>query len=116
MICDFAQYYHVLSWRSLPVRLAATLAMGLPRSCRSFLHLEGLTAPEELQFQAAILDALHLIEWRLANCPGGRPPDSVLASLRGVSSESARDVQAFSTPEEFEAARASLRGGDVHGH
>ena len=48
LICDFAQYYHVLDWRSLPVRLAATLAAGLPPDSRCMMHLAGQKLPERL--------------------------------------------------------------------
>lgn len=67
--------------------------------------------PETLVFRAAQLDALRCIEWRLAGQPGGRPPASVLAALRGEAEDSPRDVQSFGSPEEFEAALAAAKGG-----
>ncbi|MBS7027218.1 MAG: hypothetical protein KH132_01615 [Faecalibacterium prausnitzii] len=111
LICDFAQYYHVLDWRSLPPRLAATLAAGLPESSRSMLRLAGQRVPIEDQLQASAADTLNRIEWWLLGKPG-RPPKSILEALTGTGSGSdTEDVQSFASPEEFEAAIAALKGG-----
>ena len=48
LICDFAQYYHVLDWHALPLRLAATLAAGLPETSRSLRKAAGRTVDFEL--------------------------------------------------------------------
>lgn len=111
MICDFAQYYHVLDWRSLPVRLAATLAAGLPPESRSKMHLAGQEIPLETQIRAAILDNLRHIDWVL--CGGqGKGPDSLLDALRGeTADEDGGLVQSFDSPEEYEAAMRAAEGG-----
>lgn len=102
----------MLHWRRLPLRLAATLAAGLPRDSRSMQRLAGQKAPESLLLQAAVVDSLHGIEWQLAGCPGGRPPASVLAALNGRQ-EDGGEVRAYDSPEDFEAACAALRGGEA---
>ena len=111
LICDFAQYYHVLDWRSLPVRLAATLAAGLPPDSRCMMHLAGQKLPEKTLMDAAAVDALHRIEWRLIGCPGSRPPDSILAALTDPDTGGTGNVQSFDSPEDFEAALAAMKGG-----
>ena len=63
LICDFAQYYHVLSWRSLPPSLAATLAAGLPHESRCMRRLAGLNCSPELMLAAMIADDLHRWLW-----------------------------------------------------
>ena len=94
----------MLDWRSLPVRLAATLAAGLPPDSRCML-------PEKTLMDAAAVDALHRIEWRLIGCPGSRPPDSILAALTDPDTGDAGNVQSFDSPEDFEAALAAMKGG-----
>lgn len=101
----------MLDWRSLPVRLAATLASGLPPDSRCMMHLAGQKLPEKTLMDAAAVDALHRIEWRLIGCPGSRPPDSILAALTDPDTGDAGNVQSFDSPEDFEAALAAMKGG-----
>ena len=44
---------------------------------------------------AAAVDALHRIEWRLIGCPGSRPPDSILAALTDPDTGGTGNVQSF---------------------
>lgn len=101
----------MLDWRSLPVRLAATLAAGLPPDSRCMMHLAGQKLPEKTLMDAAAVDALHRIEWRLIGCPGSRPPDSILATLTDPDTGGTGNVQSFDSPEDFEAALAAMKGG-----
>ena len=65
------------------------------------MHLAGQKLPEKTLMDAAAVDALHRIEWRLIGCPGSRPPDT----------GDAGNVQSFDSPEDFEAALAAVKGG-----
>ena len=93
----------MLDWRSLPLRLAATLAAGLPEDSRSMMKASGKTVPLH------IADRLTQILWGLSN--DTRTVPSVLADLHGLSADSDTDVQSYDSPEEFEAALAALKGG-----
>lgn len=112
-MCDFAQYYHILDWRALPVRLAATLAAGLPEGSRCMMYLSSRRIPDGVQLQAIAADALHRLEWRLFGQPGSRMPPSILSRLLGEpDAASDSNVQSYASPEEFDAACAAiLRGG-----
>ena len=110
LICDFAQTYHVLDWRALPLRLAATLAAGLPESSRSVMKLSGQKAPVEMQLQAVTADTLNVLEWRMRSCKGA-VPKSILGAILGEESGQASDLQSFDSPEEFEAAMRAVEGG-----
>ena len=70
------------------------------------MHLAGQTLMD-----AAAVDALHRIEWRLIGCPGSRPPDSILAALTDPDTGGTGNVQSFDSPEDFEAALAAMKGG-----
>lgn len=117
LICDFAQYYHVLNWRALPVKLAATLAAGLPPDSRSMMLLHGTTITLENQLRAIIADALNQLNWRIAG--GGRStfPPSILTRLLGEDKEDGSGgVRTFDSSEEFEAAMRAIEGGEPRGN
>lgn len=101
----------MLGWRTLPLRLAATLAAGLPAESRSMLKLRGLRISNETQLLASAADSLIRLEWRLFGREGSTMPPSILASLMELPERDSSDVQSYDSPEEFEAAVAALKGG-----
>lgn len=101
----------MLCWRTLPLRLAATLAAGLPEDSRSMLKLRGLRISNETQLLAAAADSLIRLEWRLFGREGSTMPPSILADLMELPERDSSDVQSYDSPEEFETALAALKGG-----
>lgn len=97
----------MLDWRSLPLRLAATLAAGLPEDSRSMMKASGKTVPLHIELQAYTADRLTQVLWWLHN-DTSKPP-SVLADLCGEADTS--NVQCYASAEEFDAALAALKGG-----
>ena len=75
------------------------------------MHLAGQKLPEKTLMDAAAVDALHRIEWRLIGCPGSRPPDSILAALTDPDTGGTGNVQSCDSPEDVEAALAAMKGG-----
>lgn len=63
LICDFAETYHVLDWRALPVKLAATLACGLRGNSRSVQLLTGSKVTDDQLLLAAVVDTAKVISW-----------------------------------------------------
>ncbi len=66
LICDFAQTYHILDWRGLPLPLAATLASGLPGDSRCKLRITGAAVPLQTMLLASLTDQVSLMLWRYA--------------------------------------------------
>ncbi len=97
----------MLDWRALPVRLAATLAAGLPETSRSLRKAAGRTVDFETELLAYAADRLTQVLWWLHR-DTSKPP-SVLADLRGEADTS--NVQCYASAEEFDAALAALKGG-----
>mgnify|MGYP002522597885 CR=1 FL=1 len=95
----------------MPLRLAATLAAGLPEESRSMLKLRGLQVSVQTQLEASIADSLLRLEWRLFGREGSTMPPSILADLMELPERDSGDVQSYDNPEEFEAALAALKGG-----
>lgn len=101
----------MLGWRSIPVRLAATLAAGLPPESRSRMRFAGQEVPMETQMQAAMVDSLRHISWEMSGRPGEHPA-SLLAAMVGEDAEDDGGlVQSFDSPEEYEAAMRAAEGG-----
>ncbi len=105
LICDFAEVYHVYDWRSIPVKLAATLAAGLPDNSRSIGRLVGLPCGMDTLLLAAIADRLSLLVWsKTKNAQKGRKrPQMITDGLLKKSDK--KDIEAFSDVDSFEAAR-----------
>ncbi len=118
LICDFAQFYHVLDWRALPLSLSATLAAGLPPESRCMQKLSGLNCPPALMLTARISDDLHKwLWWHTKDGQGGKDmPVYMLEQLLGRKKEHA--CRGFESGEAFMEALKSFEttpGRDVRG-
>lgn len=98
LICDFAETYHVLDWRALPVKLAATLACGLRGNSRSVQLLTGSKVTDEQLLLAAVADGVKLISWQLGGDKKNRP-ESIVQRL----TEAKQQAVGFASVDEFRA-------------
>lgn len=98
LICDFAETYHVLDWRALPVKLAATLACGLRGNSRSVQLLTGSKVTDDQLLLAAVVDTAKIISWQLGGDKKNRP-ESIVQRL----TETKQPTAGFDTVEEFRA-------------
>ncbi len=96
LICDFAETYHVLDWRALPVKLAATLACGLRGNARSMMLLSGNKATDEQLLLAAVVDAAKVISWQLGGDRKNKP-ESIVEKL----TEAKKPTVGFATVQEW---------------
>ena len=115
LICDFAERYHVLEWRALPVRTAAALAAGLGADSRSMRKLSGAPADLQTLLLATIADWVHIIAWqRTEDAKTGRnKPRSILKALLGK--DQAESTEGFDSVDDFVAWHASMTGGENNG-
>ena len=114
LTCDFAETYHVLSWRALPASTAAALAMGLGPDSRIVQKISGAPAPVNTLLLAMIADALHVLVWMQTKDgrKGRNRPRSVLAQILGKKpAVEADSAAAFDSPEDFRAWRATMIKG-----
>ena len=112
LVCDFAETYHVLDWRALPVKTAATLAMGLGPDSRIMRKFSGVKWPLETLLLAMLLDTNRAISWQLVNEKGRRghrPPKSILKLLLGEKEET--ETAGFDNADDFMRWRASMLEG-----
>lgn len=109
LICDFAETYHVFDYKSLPVRLAATLAAGLREDSRIKLKLADMEVSPDTFLLAAIADRLGIMIWQRTKDgeKNRNRPKSIIESLKPKKSE----VSVFKTGEDFMKAREKLLKG-----
>ena len=110
LICDFAETYHVFDWRSLPVRTAAILANGLPDTSRIKRHMAGSRVGLTELLLAVIADRLGFLCWAKSKDAehNRNRPQSIYELLTNTAP---KEVQrAFTSADDFEAARASILG------
>lgn len=121
LICDLAETYHILDYKALPLRLAATLAAGLPLYSRSKSGDSCRGADLRLLICARAADRLGEIEWMLAGMLAGNPdtdrPASLTAALLGQAPEEASGgITGFDSPEELMTALyGETKGGKANG-
>lgn len=110
LICDFAETYHVFDYRSLPPKLAATLAAGLHESSRIKRAISGRTMSLDTMLWAVIADRLGLLLWLKTKDgqKGRNRPESFVDLLNGTREN---ETAGFDTPEDFEAERQRIIGG-----
>lgn len=111
LTCDFAETYHVYSWRSLPPSTAATLAAGLGPDSRIMQKLSGAPAAVNTLLLAMIADSLRILVWMKTKdgARGKNPPESILEKL--YTAQGRTPKAGFDTPEDFMAWRASMMEG-----
>lgn len=109
LICDFAEVYHVYDWRALPLKTAATLAMGLGPDSRIIRKLSGTKWPFNTLLLAMVVDSIRGISWQLMDTKqrrGRKPPTSVLKIILGETEET--EMEGFDSADEFRKWRASM--------
>ena len=110
LTCDFAEVYHVLDWRALPARTAATLAMGLGQESRIMRQLSGVPVTIQTLLLAAIADALHVLVWQNTKdgAKGRNKPTLIAEKLM----EAPHEEIGFDTVEDFRRWRDSMLGSE----
>ncbi len=101
--CDMAQTYGVLNMKALPPAKAAVLACGLGPDSRTMRTITKTPTMTELLL-AAIADKLSVLIYGLCGDKNTAQPKMILDVL--IPGEP--DMQAFDTPEAWEAARAKM--------
>lgn len=112
LICDFAETYHILDYKALPVTTAALLASGLRENSRIKQKMAGLQYGSDTLLLAAILDRLTTLQWfQTSDGQHNRNrPKSVFEQLTG--SARPKEIKAFASGDAFRAEfeRITKRG------
>lgn len=108
LICDFAETYHILSYRTLPLKTAAILAVGLREDSRIKLEISGQKWPMNTIIAGLIADRLGNLIYGMngGSTSGMKKPRSIVEML--LEQESGEGVMAFDSPEDFEKKRQEI--------
>ena len=106
LICDFAQVYHVLDWRGLPLPLAAVLASGLPADARVRRRQTGQRAPDDTVLLATLVD--QMAQWLWHHSPKGTPRPESIAMTFIDKPQKKHPLRVFRSGADFEAALAGF--------
>lgn len=112
LICDLAETYHIFNYRELPVKLLATLSVGLDDDSRIKKKLRNVQALPRFITDAFIVDALNILIWQnTADGTNGRNrPESVLRKILGEVQDS--EMMSFASGDDFEKYRKELINGN----
>lgn len=108
LICDLAETYHIFDYRSLPVKLVATLSSGLRDDSRTKLKLKNEKYAPEIAILAMLVDRLAVIQHGLFNIK--QKPVLITDFLYGEPKEDEGHIgpDVFESPEAFEARYKEL--------
>ena len=102
LLCDFAETYGIFNIKSVPARLAATLAVGLRDESRVKRKASGTKVSDNTILLACIADCLRWIRWTMTEdaTKGINYPESILDYYLGRQKPEP-DYEIFDTPDEF---------------
>lgn len=108
MICDLAEVYGILDYKSVPVPLLITLVTGLRADTRVMMAISGQTLNLNEFLMATIIDRLNLLLWaKTKDAEKGRNrPKSIIENFARTN-----DVSSFRNKEDFERAKKNILGG-----
>ena len=106
LICDLAETYGIYDYKRLPLKLVASLAVGLRDDSRIKMKLSGSKASTNIILLASIVDRLSLLIWmQTKDAEKGRNrPKSLLDMM--IAKET--DNSSYDSGEDFIQARESL--------
>lgn len=107
LICDLAETYHILDYRSLPVNLVATLSAGLRDNSRIKLRAAESPVNLDTMILAVIADNLTMLRAGMDKKNRGKP-FLFTEAIQGEKNK--QKVRGFKTVAEFEAALKRIRG------
>lgn len=118
LICDLAETYGIFNYRSVPVRLLATLASGLGADSRIMRKLSGAKADTKTILLALAVDALHTLVWMQTKDgqKGRRRPESIAKKIQSADQPQKDDVVKFKSSDDFMNAWKLKGGGEVNGN
>lgn len=113
LVCDLAETYHIYDYRSLPLKLVATLSAGLRDNSRIKLLAAEVPASQDTILLAIIADRVEALRYGLSDdsAKGRNKPVSIVESIYGEMAKKTSGVKGFDNATDFEAALARIRGG-----
>ena len=109
LICDLAETYHILDYRSQPLKLVAALSAGLRDNSRIKMRLAELPVEPNTLMLATIADRIEAFRYSFSDTK--EMPPSLVDELMGNGKKvNTNGIAGFSTSSELESALARIRG------
>lgn len=113
LICDFAETYHILDYRALPVHLQATLASGLRDNSRIKMKLMGFKMISTDLILARMADSIELFRYNMVAKEDTPSPTLLMDIMAGKAKK--KEEFGFDSGADFEKAKAKFLAGVNHG-
>jgi len=113
LICDLAETYQIYDYRSLPVKLVATLSAGLRENSRIKMAAAGVPATQDIILLATIADRVEAFRYGFSDDASrgvNRPISLVEALFSEESEDKNKNGIGFKSVEELEAFFAKFEG------
>ena len=112
LICDLAETYHILDYKSVPVGTLSILAAGLRDDSRIKMKMSGLKISIDRWLTARMVDALALLVWsKTEDATKGRNRPKMITDILTKDTKEEENVKTFTTPDEFENEWRRITGG-----
>lgn len=107
LICDLAEYYHIIDYRSVPGRTLGTLAVGLRADSRIGMIRNGIKASPETIMLVKVYDVLmHVFSEK------GKAPEPLLKDFLIEQGKEDEKPMSYKSAEDFKAAWARINGSE----
>lgn len=106
LICDLAETYGIIDYKTVRPSIVASLAVGLPDSSRIKRKYSGVNLTLEQMLLAMLVDGVNISIWQRGGGKKSRKPVSIFKKL--TEKEKPKDeLMSFATIDDFEAWRTA---------
>lgn len=110
LTADFAEYYHIYDWQSVPLETAATLAAELRPSSRSYMRAKNVHVSTTNALLARIHDDLKILICQHAGKRAQKPVLTADDLISGKFEQKTDRNKSFENSNDFESAWRMLNG------
>lgn len=109
LICDFAEYYHILDYKSIEPGLAGVLLQGLRSDSRTKMKLNNQKITLDQTLLAIIADGVKGLIFILSKKKNKKLPESILKLLIN-GKEDSKKYKSFESGADFERSWQKITG------
>jgi len=109
LICDFAEYYHILDYKSIEPALAGVLLQGLRPESRTKMKLNNQKLTLDQTLLAIISDGISNLVWLQGKRKKSNKPKSILNLLLDEKHE-IKEYKGFESAADFERSWQRITG------
>ena len=109
LICDFAEYYHILDYKSITPGLAGILLEGLRSDSRTKMKMAKMKLTVEQTLLATIADEIKISIWQQSPKKNKKKPESILNLLINGKNEPDK-LKGFNSGADFDRYWRKITG------